>query len=189
MTGTSTASPGQLPQVSHLAQKYYTTVQVLDVISKKCSSVCSPYKMSSWKVLCRETMPLPGSCLQRTSQPVTVSKSAWHHVNRQGPEQQPFEPLLSHCLPAAVAAVLTLSHLVSPQPVLAADTVKVGTCLLQKCQLQLAECLGDPVCLQDIVCLNLCNTAKDEAACQIRWSRLLMKCRPHNLSCCCTALW
>ncbi|WIA11647.1 hypothetical protein OEZ85_011750 [Tetradesmus obliquus] len=55
-----------------------------------------------------------------------------------------------------------------PEPSFAADTVKVGTCLLQKCQRQLASCLGDPMCLQNIVCLNLCNSAEDEAGCQIR---------------------
>eukprot|EP00878_Enallax_costatus_P018093 GHUV01019035.1.p1 GENE.GHUV01019035.1~~GHUV01019035.1.p1 ORF type:complete len:454 (+),score=105.01 GHUV01019035.1:192-1553(+) len=77
--------------------------------------------------------------------------------------------ILKGCVSTAVAGVLALSPvLIPPQPALAADTVKVGSCLLQKCQLQLAECLGDPVCLQDIVCLNLCNTAEDEAACQIR---------------------
>lgn len=44
---------------------------------------------------------------------------------------------------------------------------------MQKCQLQLAQCLGDPKCLQNIVCLNTCNSAEDEAGCQIRLVLLL----------------
>lgn len=37
-------------------------------------------------------------------------------------------------------------------------------------QLQLARCLGDGQCLEDLVCLNLCNNRKDEQACQVRLS-------------------
>jgi len=70
---------------------------------------------------------------------------------------------------AAAAAALTFAPLTfSTEPAVAADTVKIGTCLLQKCQVQLARCLGDPKCLQNIVCLNKCNAAEDEAGCQIR---------------------
>jgi hypothetical protein len=64
-----------------------------------------------------------------------------------------------------VHAVFTLAW--SP-PSIAADTALVGSCLLQKCQVQLAQCLADANCLKDIICLNQCNGNPDEQACQIR---------------------
>lgn len=54
------------------------------------------------------------------------------------------------------------------QPVAAADTIKIGACLLQKCQLELARCILDPKCLANIICLNTCNDKADEVGCQIR---------------------
>lgn len=53
-------------------------------------------------------------------------------------------------------------------PSIAADMVKTGTCLLGNCQLQLAECVADPQCFENLACLQLCNGRKDEAGCQIR---------------------
>ncbi|KAK9827472.1 hypothetical protein WJX74_004500 [Apatococcus lobatus] len=53
-------------------------------------------------------------------------------------------------------------------PAIAADPGKVGLCLFGNCQRQLASCLTDGECLEDLVCLNLCNNKKDETACQIR---------------------
>ena len=35
-------------------------------------------------------------------------------------------------------------------------------------QVALAKCLGDGECLENLVCLNLCNNKKDESACQVR---------------------
>jgi hypothetical protein len=70
--------------------------------------------------------------------------------------------------------VLSPAAALAPAPAAAGDLVATGTCLLQKCQLQLAECLGDPLCLRNIVCLNTCNNSEDEAGCQIRceeWCR------------------
>jgi len=54
------------------------------------------------------------------------------------------------------------------QPVAAADTVKIGACLLKNCQLELGRCLLDPKCLANIICLNTCNDKADEVGCQIR---------------------
>lgn len=72
---------------------------------------------------------------------------------------------------AAAAAMVCAPMAVAPDAAIAADTVKIGSCLLAKCQLQLAKCLGDPKCFQNIVCLNTCNglSPEDEAACQIRF--------------------
>ena len=34
-------------------------------------------------------------------------------------------------------------------------------------QLQLAECVADPQCFENLACLQLCNGRKDEAGCQV----------------------
>jgi violaxanthin de-epoxidase len=71
---------------------------------------------------------------------------------------------------AAVVSLGILSSTVStvPQTSFAADTIKVGKCLLQSCQKELAQCLLNPKCFANVVCLNTCNGRKDEAACQIK---------------------
>ena len=43
---------------------------------------------------------------------------------------------------------------------------KVGTCLLANCQVALAKCIGDGECLENLVCLQLCNGRPDETECQ-----------------------
>lgn len=88
----------------------------------------------------------------------------------QGPGQQQQGILGRVAIAAAAAALVCAPLAMSPEAALATDTVKVGTCLLQKCQLELAKCLGDPKCFQNIVCLNTCNglSPDEEAACQIR---------------------
>eukprot|EP00607_Mallomonas_marina_P011032 CAMPEP_0182421274 /NCGR_PEP_ID=MMETSP1167-20130531/6586_1 /TAXON_ID=2988 /ORGANISM="Mallomonas Sp, Strain CCMP3275" /LENGTH=383 /DNA_ID=CAMNT_0024598233 /DNA_START=128 /DNA_END=1275 /DNA_ORIENTATION=- len=55
-----------------------------------------------------------------------------------------------------------------PSPAVAADTVAVGKCLLQNCQKELAQCILNPKCLANVICLNTCNDRKDEADCQIK---------------------
>lgn len=71
---------------------------------------------------------------------------------------------------AAISAGLFLSTaMMTPniEPAFAADTAKVGLCLLKSCQKELAQCLLNPKCFANVVCLNTCNNRKDEAACQI----------------------
>ena len=58
--------------------------------------------------------------------------------------------------------------LLQPASALAADTVAIGKCLLSSCQKELAQCVLNPKCLANVVCLNTCNGRKDEAECQIR---------------------
>lgn len=53
-------------------------------------------------------------------------------------------------------------------PAHAADTAKVGTCLLKECQSELAACVLNPKCLANVICLNTCNDRPDEAECQIK---------------------
>ena len=55
-----------------------------------------------------------------------------------------------------------------PEAAQAADTVKVGKCLLQSCQKELGECILNPNCLANVVCLNACNGRADEPTCQIK---------------------
>ena len=54
---------------------------------------------------------------------------------------------------AALAVLLAATMLGSPAPAQAADAAKVGTCLLQSCQVELAGCLADSKCAQNLICL------------------------------------
>eukprot|EP01038_Epipyxis_sp_PR26KG_P012965 gene12965-17385_t len=56
----------------------------------------------------------------------------------------------------------------SPNVANAADTVAVGKCLLQSCQKELAQCILNPKCFANVICLNTCNGRKDEAECEIK---------------------
>jgi violaxanthin de-epoxidase len=65
-------------------------------------------------------------------------------------------------------ALLSLGFIFSVIPAsYAADTAKVGLCLLQSCQKELAQCILNPKCLANVICINTCNNRKDEAECQI----------------------
>mmetsp|Transcript_8435 Transcript_8435/g.11379 ORF Transcript_8435/g.11379 Transcript_8435/m.11379 type:complete len:454 (-) Transcript_8435:147-1508(-) len=69
---------------------------------------------------------------------------------------------------SAAALAVTLNLAATPDLSLAADTAKVGGCLLQKCQVELARCVADEKCLESLVCLNTCNGRPDESNCQIK---------------------
>lgn len=69
---------------------------------------------------------------------------------------------------ALTAGVVVGLGCTNPDLAQAADTVKVGKCLLQSCQKELGECLLNPKCLANVVCLNSCNGRPDEAECQIK---------------------
>ena len=65
-------------------------------------------------------------------------------------------------------------------PALAADVAKVGSCLLGNCQVVLAKCMADGECLENLICLQLCNGRPDETACQVissLWQRSVRPCR------------
>lgn len=78
--------------------------------------------------------------------------------------------------PVWKAAVLSLAILTGTtflplnlQPAIAAtEMASVGTCLLSSCQKELAQCILNPKCLTNVICLNTCAGRKDEAECQIR---------------------
>ena len=67
----------------------------------------------------------------------------------------------------ATAAAVALS-LTPATAALAADTAKVGTCLLSSCPAALARCVSDLTCAKSLVCLNKCTGRPDETECQIR---------------------
>jgi len=67
----------------------------------------------------------------------------------------------------SIAAVSAIGVAV-PNPAIAADTVKIGKCLLTSCQKELAQCILNPKCFANVICLNTCNNRPDESECQIR---------------------
>ena len=109
------------------------------------------------------------SLLDRTSSSSTTISST-----TSGRAQNAGARVAGAAAAALCAAALALAPLPAPLAggaggqALAADVAKVGTCLLSRCQAALAKCLADGPCLQNLVCLNLCNGAPDETACQIK---------------------
>ena len=77
-------------------------------------------------------------------------------------------------------AAAALAVLMNAAPAPAADTAKVGTCLLASCQRELVGCLADANCAKNLVCLQTCNGRPDETDCQV--SRLLLFSSIHNLA-------
>ena len=69
---------------------------------------------------------------------------------------------------ARFPAAFPAAALLGAAPSLAADTASVGSCLLSKCQAALTTCLADGQCVENLVCLQLCNGRPDETACQIK---------------------
>jgi hypothetical protein len=96
-------------------------------------------------------------------------------VTAAGPGQQPEQQQCSAAQRAAGGALALLASaavLLGGAPggqltALAADSAKVGSCLLQNCQAELANCLTDATCVANLVCLQQCNNAEDETSCQV----------------------
>jgi len=76
----------------------------------------------------------------------------------------------SQTMASLLAGVLVLgSTVVAPPPAVAkTDGAAIGKCLLKKCQLPLARCVTDPTCAPNLLCIQTCTAAADEADCQIR---------------------
>ncbi len=64
-------------------------------------------------------------------------------------------------------AAAALAVLMNAAPAPAADSAKVGTCLLASCQRELVGCLADANCAKNLVCLQTCNGRPDETDCQV----------------------
>ena len=75
------------------------------------------------------------------------------------------------------SAVIAWSSLLSPLEASALDAAKVGSCLLENCQSQLAACIADEKCAESLVCLNKCNGNKNEAGCQVRGGACCLRVR------------
>jgi len=130
---------------------------------------------TSPRLLAREGEPATHStalCVLHSSQPSGCpshcrrlsSSSAARHAADESHEPHDPPPRASRLAGALLAACLSLC----PPSSVALDAVSVGTCLLEKCQLQLAACIADEKCAESLVCLNRCNGTPDEAGCQIR---------------------
>jgi len=73
-------------------------------------------------------------------------------------------------LAAAVMATGTLSpgYAYAVSAAKTTEMQETGACLLQNCGKELAACVTDEKCLEDLVCLQGCFGAPDEGDCQIR---------------------
>ena len=73
----------------------------------------------------------------------------------------------------------------------ATDPGAIVGCLLKKCPLPLAECIANPKCLANVICINTCNGRPDEIDCQIECGNLwenevvgvFNKCAVSDMSC------
>jgi violaxanthin de-epoxidase len=96
----------------------------------------------------------------------------------------------------AVAASLALgawtqAPAISHATASAADPSKIVGCLLQKCPGPLAQCIANPKCLANVICINTCNGRPDEVECQIDCGTLwendvvgvFNKCAVSDMSC------
>eukprot|EP00640_Fibrocapsa_japonica_P001149 CAMPEP_0113938888 /NCGR_PEP_ID=MMETSP1339-20121228/5300_1 /TAXON_ID=94617 /ORGANISM="Fibrocapsa japonica" /LENGTH=422 /DNA_ID=CAMNT_0000942211 /DNA_START=146 /DNA_END=1414 /DNA_ORIENTATION=+ /assembly_acc=CAM_ASM_000762 len=68
----------------------------------------------------------------------------------------------------ALGSAVLFAPITPINPAIAADTVTVGKCLLNSCQKELAQCVLNPKCFANIICLQTCNNRPDEAECQIK---------------------
>jgi violaxanthin de-epoxidase len=80
--------------------------------------------------------------------------------------------IASRAVAAGLAAALAFSQpfaAVGGGAAIAADTAAVGKCLLGNCPKELAACLADPSCVQNLLCLQKCNglDRDAESKCQI----------------------
>ncbi|PIN19955.1 Violaxanthin de-epoxidase [Handroanthus impetiginosus] len=67
----------------------------------------------------------------------------------------------------SAAILMTLTLLIIPKAD-AVDALKVCTCLLRECRLELTKCIANPSCAANIACLQTCNNRPDETECQIK---------------------
>mmetsp|Transcript_2805 Transcript_2805/g.3907 ORF Transcript_2805/g.3907 Transcript_2805/m.3907 type:complete len:473 (-) Transcript_2805:34-1452(-) len=77
---------------------------------------------------------------------------------------------------AAIAISIFGSVFLSPFPSLAEgkadETAQIGTCVLNSCKAELAQCLLNPKCLSNLICIQSCTGKSDETQCQIQCGNL-----------------
>lgn len=74
---------------------------------------------------------------------------------------------------AASAAVILATSLGLSMPSLAATQLeaqasKIGVCVLSSCKKELAQCLLNPKCLANLICIQTCTGKPNETTCQIK---------------------
>ena len=93
-------------------------------------------------------------------------------ISMRSPTYNSFQQNFKTSLTASIVSLSIISSSVlsplSISPAQAADTVAVGKCLIKNCQKELAQCILNPKCLANVICLNTCNGKADEPACQIK---------------------
>ncbi|KAI2495650.1 VDE lipocalin domain-containing protein [Fragilaria crotonensis] len=101
------------------------------------------------------------------------------------------ESTQSTLLALALSCAFAVATPMTVAPAHAADSLKIATCLFQKCQLPLAKCVANPKCLANVICINTCNGRPDETECQIQCGNLwendvvgeFNKCAVSQMSC------
>nr|XP_023883454.1 violaxanthin de-epoxidase, chloroplastic isoform X1 [Quercus suber] len=66
-----------------------------------------------------------------------------------------------------VVSLLACAFMVIPSAN-AVDALKTCACLLKECRVELAKCIGNPLCAANVACLQTCNNRPDETECQIK---------------------
>lgn len=66
-----------------------------------------------------------------------------------------------------IAGLLACTLMVIPSAD-AVDAIKTCACLLKECRVELAKCIGNPLCAANVACLQTCNNRPDETECQIK---------------------
>jgi violaxanthin de-epoxidase len=97
----------------------------------------------------------------------------------------------STLLALALSCAFAVASPMTVAPAHAADSLKIATCLFQKCQIPLAKCVANPKCLANVICINTCNGRDDETECQIQCGNLwendvvgeFNKCAVSQMSC------
>lgn len=97
----------------------------------------------------------------------------------------------STLLALALSCTFAVASPITVAPAYAADSLKIATCLFQKCQIPLAKCVANPKCLANVICINTCNGRDDETECQIQCGNLwendvvgeFNKCAVSQMSC------
>lgn len=128
----------------------------------------------------------PQSCIRDHA--LFAENEPTHDTNTVMPFFKTVETALKSTVIASALALVATS---SPLPAQAADSVKIASCLFNKCQLPLAKCVLNPKCMANIICINTCNGKEDEIGCQIKCGDLFEndavgefnKCAVSDMSC------
>jgi VDE lipocalin domain len=80
----------------------------------------------------------------------------------------PLQKLVGSTLLAGMLLVSSLGFALPSFAETAKSGADIGTCILQKCKLELGQCLLNPRCAANLICINTCTGKPDETECQIK---------------------